>query len=86
MELIYAPAFVRQFQKLEDGLKEEVLERIELFKNPKNHKTLKIHKLKGRLKGRWSFSVNYRFRIVFSYASKRGAALLGIGDHSVYDT
>ena len=86
MELIHAPYFVRQFQKLEDGLKEEVLEKIELFRNPKNHKMLKVHKLKGRLKGRWSFSVSYRFRIVFSYVSKRRAALLGIGDHSVYGT
>ena len=85
MELIYAPVFVRQFQKLEDGLKEEVLEKMELFRNPKNHKMLKVHKLKGRLKGRWSFSINYRFRIVFSYISTQEAALLGIGDHSVYD-
>jgi len=86
MELIYAPSFVRQFQKVEDGLKEEVLEKIELFRNSRNHKMLRVHKLKGRLRGRWSFSVNYRFRIVFLYVSKREAALLSIGDHSVYDT
>lgn len=85
MELIYAPSFVRQFQKLEDGLKKEVLEKIELFRNPKNYKMLRVRKLKGRLKGRWSFSVSYRFRIVFLYVSKREAALLGIGDHTVYD-
>ena len=85
MELIYAPAFVRQFQKLADGLQEDVLEKIELFKNQKNHKALKVHKLKGRLKGRWSFSVNYGLRIVFLYTSKQEATLLGIGDHSVYD-
>ena len=86
MELIYAPSFVRQFKKLEANLQEEVLEKIELFKNAQNHKTLKVHGLKGRLKGRWSFSVNYRFRIVFSYTSKSTAVLLAVGDHSVYDT
>ena len=85
MEIIYLPVFLRKFNKLEPALQEEVLEKIELFKGVKNRKQLKIHKLKGRLKGHYSFSVNYKTRIIFSYISKKEVALLAIGNHAIYD-
>lgn len=85
MKILFKPTFVRQFNILEKALQEEVLEKIELFKNFKNHKQLKIHKLKGVLKGRYSFSVNYKTRIVFIYESKKTAVFLAVGDHDVYD-
>ena len=56
----------------------------ELFKNKNNHKRLNVHILHGRLKGRYSFSVNYRFRIVFTHLSKNEVVLLAVGDHTVY--
>ena len=85
MVVLFTPSFLRQLKSLEITLQEEVIEKVELFKDIKNHRELKVHKLKGRLKGRWSFSVNYHFRIVFSYISKREAIMLAVGDHSVYD-
>jgi len=84
MEVYFKPTFGRQFKLLEEGLQEEILEKIELFKNSKNHKQLKVHKLKGRLSGRYSFLVNYKIRIVFNFISKRKAVLLAVGDHEVY--
>jgi len=86
LSVSYLPVFVRQLKKLEQSLQEEVLEKIELFKNSKNHNILKVHKLRGALKGRYSFSVNYRYRIVFVYIDKKktSVALLAFGDHNVY--
>jgi mRNA-degrading endonuclease YafQ of YafQ-DinJ toxin-antitoxin module len=84
MEVSYKPSFVRQYKILEPELQMEVKEKIGLFSNRENHEQLKVHKLKGRLSGRYSFSVNYRFRIVFAYLSRDSAALLAIGDHDVY--
>ena len=84
IRVYYKPTFIRQFNLLEEDLKEEVIEKIELFKNRKNHKRLKVHKLKGRLIGRYSFSVNYKIRIVFNYLKKDEVVLLVIGDHEVY--
>ena len=84
MEILYKPTFIRQFNKLEELLQDEVLEKIELFKNKKNHKQLKIHKLTGKLKDFYSFSVNYSYRIVFSYEKKKSVVFLAIGDHDVY--
>jgi len=84
MKIVYLPSFIRQFKTLEKDLQEEAFEKIELFRNADNHKFLRVHKLKGRLAGRYSFSVNYKTRIVFSYISKDEAAFLDIGDHDVY--
>jgi proteic killer suppression protein len=86
MEISYTPSFLRLFKSLPEALQDEAIEKIELFKEENNHKALKVHKLTGRLKGRYSFSVNYKTRIVFAYTSKKPkeATLMAIGDHDVY--
>jgi mRNA-degrading endonuclease YafQ of YafQ-DinJ toxin-antitoxin module len=73
------------YKKLPDALKEEVKQKIQDFQNPKNHQTLKVHSLTGRLKNTYSFSVNYKIRIVFQF-DKNGkntniAYLLYVGSH-----
>ncbi len=86
MELAFKPSFLRAFKKLPLTLQDEVREKIEIFKNPDNHEALKVHKLKGSLAGRLSFSVNYRYRIIFMWEIQSNSAiLLTIGDHAIYD-
>ncbi len=85
LELIYAPRFVRHFKRLPKELQEETLEKLRLFKRSDNHALLKVHKLHGKFSACFSFSVNYKIRIVFEYVSKNEIALLTIGDHDVYD-
>jgi mRNA-degrading endonuclease YafQ of YafQ-DinJ toxin-antitoxin module len=85
MEVAFAPQFRRQFKKLDKPLQEEALEKIEMFNHIENHLALKVHKLKGTLVGRFSFSVNYRYRIIFMWTdTNKTAILLAIGDHSLY--
>jgi len=88
MEALYLPTFVRLFKSLPPNLQTEVIEKIELFKNAENNKMLKVHKLSGRLQGRYNFSVNYKTRIVFTYSKSkpREAYLLAVGDHEIYNT
>lgn len=86
MDVSFTPQFRRLFRKLPSALREEALEKIELFKDPKKHAALRVHKLKGRLAGRWSFWVNYRYRIVFTWESlNESATCTAIGDHALYD-
>ncbi len=87
MEVSFTPAFIRQLKSLPEKLQEEALEKIEMFGDLENHQTLKVHKLKGRLNGHQSFSVNFSIRIVFCYlkTKPKEACLLAIGDHEVYD-
>lgn len=86
MQVHYKPSFLYALKKLHPELKEEVIEKIELFKDSKNHKQLKVHKLKGTFKKHYGFSVNYQYRILFLYLDKKKseAVLLTIGDHDVY--
>ncbi len=84
LEVAFKPKFVKQFDALEEQLQQEVLEKIQLFRDPKNHKQLKVHKLHGKLKEQYGFSVNYAYRIVFYYSSKKEAVLLAVDDHDIY--
>jgi mRNA-degrading endonuclease YafQ of YafQ-DinJ toxin-antitoxin module len=86
LEVEYAASFVRQFKRLDTVLQDEVLARIELFKQRKNHRLLEVHKLQGKYAGNLSFSINYRARIIFKYTSnKKVAQLLAVGGHEIYD-
>ena len=84
IEIIYSPFFIRKFKKLEDGLQKDILQRIDLFKDKENHKLLDVHKLHGKFKDYFGFSVNYKFRIVFRYVSKNEVLFADIGGHEIY--
>jgi len=84
LNLIYTSIFLKEYNSLEASLQEEVSEKIVLFCNKDNHKNLKVHKLHGALKDRYSFSVNYKIRIVFRYLSSNEVALFDLGDHDLY--
>ncbi len=84
LDIAYAPIFIRQWKSLPTPLQDETIEKIELFKNQENHKLLKVHKLSGQLSGFYSFSVNYKFRIIFEYGEGNTVFLLKIGSHEIY--
>ncbi len=81
----YKPSFVRQFKKLELDLQDEVLEKIEVFKNKDGHKNLKVHKLHGKFADCFSFSVNFKIRVIFEYNTNNGVNLLFVGGHDLYE-
>ena len=81
IDIFYAPSFVRMYKWLPSSLKEEVKEKIDIFKKKENHIKLKVHKLKGNLQNTYSFSVNYQIRIVFEYENQHRVNLLYVGNH-----
>ncbi|MBI2636460.1 type II toxin-antitoxin system RelE/ParE family toxin [Candidatus Peregrinibacteria bacterium] len=82
--VLYKPTFVRQYDQLPTELQEEVKECIALFQKNPRCQSLRMHKLRGALRGFLSFSVNYRYRIVFQWEGRSTAILLAVGDHDVY--
>jgi mRNA-degrading endonuclease YafQ of YafQ-DinJ toxin-antitoxin module len=84
MEVSFTRAFLKRLNKYEETFREGVFEKIEEFKDPRNHEHLKVHKLHGKFSKFYSFSINYKTRIVFEYVSKTEVALLSIGDHDIY--
>ena len=85
MQVEFTAPFLRQLRKLDPDLQEEVADKVELFEQNPDYPALKVHKLKGRLKGRWSLSVNYKTRTVFQYLEKEKVVLLAVGIHHVYN-
>lgn len=84
ISIVYSPFFVRKYNKLEGGLQEDVIQKIALFNDKENHKMLNVHKLNGKFSEYFSFSVNYKFRIVFRYTSKEDVMFVDIGGHEIY--
>ncbi|KKW15899.1 MAG: Plasmid stabilization system [Parcubacteria group bacterium GW2011_GWA2_50_10b] len=87
IKVIYTASFIRELKRIErknEELYEEILEKINLFKNRKNHSKLRAHKLHGSIAGFWSFSINYKYRIIFEPLNKNAVFFHDIGDHDVY--
>ena len=84
IRVLYKSSFIRDYDDLSEALREEIREKIALFKSNPRQQSLRVQELKGHLQGRFSFSVNYSHRIVFCYEGKNTVALLAVGGHEVY--
>lgn len=83
-KIFYHRNFKKHYQELPKKIKILAEEREGVFrKNPQDPR-LKIHKLSGRLKNIWSFSVDKNYRILFIYHKNREIIFLDIGTHEIY--
>lgn len=88
-EVIFDAVFERSFKNYTKRLPAEELdglkERLIIFRNNPFNPKLKTHKLKGRLKEYWAFSISYSDRILFRFLDKGRVFFIDIGDHSIYE-
>ena len=84
VNLVWDQAFKKKYKKiftLNAELKKSFWEAITSFsQNPFDPK-LRTHKLTGKLKGLWSFSVSYNCRVIFRFISDHEVLLIDIGSH-----
>jgi addiction module RelE/StbE family toxin len=80
----YSAHFKRAFKKLPHNLKQEVVEREILFKKNCFDPRFDTHKLSGKLKGYWSFSITHKHRIMFEFEDAGEVGFIDVGDHSIY--
>ena len=84
INLVWDQAFKRKYKKiftLNAELKKNFWEALSSFsQNPFDPK-LRTHKLTGKLKGLWSFSVSYDCRVIFRFINDREVLLIDIGSH-----
>jgi len=83
MKIYYHPQFRDAYQKLSLNAKKITETKERIFKENPFDRRLKTHKLHGKLKNLWSFSVGNKFRIVFAFDGSE-VIFLDIGDHKVY--
>lgn len=84
MRTIYSPHFLRQFNKLSSDLQDEVEDSVTLFRRNPRDRSLKLHKLRWKLRRLFRFSVNYRYSIVCREKTPGVWAPLAVGDHEIY--
>lgn len=83
-EIAFSASFKRAFRKSVAGnasLETRFWERVELFRNSPFDPKLRTHKLSGKLKDLWSFSVEYDVRVIFSFAGRERVVFIDIGSH-----
>ena len=83
-KILRSSHFERAFVKLPESLIREVARREAIFRKNPFDPLLKTHKLKGEHRDLWSFSIAYRYRIVFRFLDDNMAYFIDVGDHSIY--
>lgn len=84
MDIIYTPKFVKTYRKLPLRIKLLCEKKEKIFVKDPHDSRLKTHPLGGELAGRWSFWVNYEYRVVFRFEDKSSVLFLVVGTHEIY--
>lgn len=84
MKIRLTDTFIKRYKKIPEVIKSKVIEKEGIFLTDPFSPALKTHKLTGKMKDYWSFSVNYQYRIVFRFLSEAEIAFVDIGTHSIY--
>jgi addiction module RelE/StbE family toxin len=83
-EIVWEDSFIKKLKKLikiDNELKFKVQEKVKIFCENQFESSLKTHKLHGKLKDYWAFSIDYNYRIVFRYGNNNKVYLINIGSH-----
>jgi addiction module RelE/StbE family toxin len=76
--------FIKLYKKLPKSVKDKAKEKEKIFKINPFDPCLNIHKLHGKYKNYWSFTVVGQYRIMFSFAEQGIADFINIGTHDIY--
>ncbi len=84
IKVSFSSSFRRTFKKRIKGntkLESRFWEKLEVFTNNPFDPSLRTHKLSGKLKDLWSFSVEYDQRVIFYFIDEGNAVFIDIGNH-----
>ncbi|HAV66731.1 TPA: type II toxin-antitoxin system mRNA interferase toxin, RelE/StbE family [Candidatus Beckwithbacteria bacterium] len=84
MKIYYSSKFSREYKKLPTNIKSLAEEKEPIFRKNPHHPKLKTHKLTGKLKSYWAFSIDYQHRIIFEFINKNAVWFHSVGTHQVY--
>jgi mRNA-degrading endonuclease YafQ of YafQ-DinJ toxin-antitoxin module len=84
VEVSFSSSFKRVFKKRIKGnteLETRFWQKLEQFTVDPFNPSLKTHKLSGKLRDFWSFSVDYDARVLFYFTEYEKAVFVDIGSH-----
>ena len=84
MKIIYSTKFAREYKKLPLKVKKLAEKKEKIFRKDPFEPSLKTHKLTGKLKEYYSFSIDYQYRIIFEFVEKDILWFHSVGTHEIY--
>lgn len=76
--------FRRSFRRLPGNIQELFARKEVWFKADAFDSRLRTHRLHGKLKGFWAYSISHQYRVLFRFVNARTVAYLDVGTHEVY--
>ena len=83
-QILYHPDFIKDLKRLDHFVQLQAVKTEELFRDNPLHPSVRLHPLKGKLKGLWSISVTLNVRIIFKRLKNGELVFLSIGRHDIY--
>ena len=83
-KIVYSSHFEKNFSHFPLRIQQLALKKDKLFRENPFHFSLKTHKLSGKFKGTWAYSVNKDFRVHFYFLSDEAVVYINIGTHEIY--
>ena len=84
-KIIYTSKFAREYKKLPKKIKLLAEKKEKIFRMNSANLILNTHKLHGRFKNFWSFSIDFEYRIIFEFGDNNIVYFHSIGNHSIYE-
>ena len=84
MKIYYSSKFAREYKRLPIRTKTIAEKREKVFRSDPFDLRLKTHRLTGKLKGYYSFSIDYHYRIIFEFVGKDTVWFYSVGTHAIY--
>ena len=84
MDIYLSPSFEKKYIKLPQSIKEKTKKKEIAFRDHPFNPSLKTHRLHGKEKEAWAFSIDYAYRIKFIFLAENKVLFLDIGTHEIY--
>ena len=85
MQISYSARFEKQYRKLSAIVKLLAEEKEIIFRKDQFDVVLSTHKLHGKLKGFYAFSINNKYRIIFEFENTSNIKFHYVGTHDIYE-
>ncbi len=84
MVIEYSHQFLKMYKRLPAQVQQAAEAKENIFRENPFHPSLRTHKLTGKLRDYWAFSIGYNYRIIYSFVTTRQVHWHAVGTHSIY--
>ena len=81
LNVAYSKKFLKSLSKLPKNIQNKAIAKDEIFRNNPFDTMLKTHKLHGKQKEEWAYSMDNSYRAIFIFLEDEEALFLDIGTH-----